>query len=78
MTLSEEKDFVSNMLFDFKISLAAIRKEPLADYEIELILERYCITESDLKKILEKIYNKTLSGIRPMKNFRRNNVRDYI
>lgn len=67
MNFSEEKNFVSKMLFDFKLSLDMIRKEPLADYEVELILERYDISENDFKEILKKIYNKTLIGIRPGK-----------
>lgn len=67
MNFTEEKIFVSKMLFDFKLSLNMIRKEPLADYEVELILERYDISENDFKEILKKIYNKTLIGIRPGK-----------
>ncbi len=67
MNFAEEKIFVSKMLFDFKLSLNMIRKDPLADYEVELILERYDISENDFKEILKKIYNKTLIGIRPGK-----------
>ena len=67
MNFTEEKIFVSKMLFDFKLSLNMIRKDPLADYEVELILERYDISENDFKEILKKIYNKTLIGIRPGK-----------
>lgn len=64
MTLVEEKEFIQQMLIDFILSLSYIKKEPLADYEIELILDRYKIKRNELEVILNKIYSKEIKNLK--------------
>lgn len=64
MTLVEEKEFIQQMLIDFTLSLSYIKKEPLADYEIELILDRYKIKRNELEVILNKIYSKEIKNLK--------------
>lgn len=65
MTLEEEKKFVCGMLHDFKFSLYDLKKVHLMDYEIELICERYKMSEKDFIVILKKIYNKEINNLKP-------------
>lgn len=67
MTFEEEKDFVSTMLFDFRLSLYSLRTCHLESYEIEMIAERYNMPKNDLIRILNKIYDKTISSVKARK-----------
>lgn len=67
MTFKEEKAFVSTMLFDFRLSLYNLRTYHLESYEIDMIAERYDMPKKDLIKILNKIYDKTISSVKAKK-----------
>ena len=67
MTFEEEKAFVSTMLFDFRLSLYNLRTYHLESYEIDMIDERYDMPKKDLIKILNKIYDKTISSVKAKK-----------
>lgn len=62
--MNKDVRLLCQILFDFKLSLYEVRKTPLHDYEIELIMERYNISKEKVVDLFTKVYTKKITMVK--------------
>lgn len=62
--MKDENILLSQILFDFKLSLCEVRKIHLQDYEIELIMKRYNLPKEKIINLFEKVYSKKITMVK--------------